>query len=165
MKKLRLLLFEQCNRDCDGCCNKDWDIESLPVEDDFSIYDEVLLTGGEPMLDWSLIFKVTTLIRSQGNAKVYVYTAKLDKIPEVIAVLNYVDGMTVTLHDQSDVPDFKAFNEYILQIKPNKSLRLNIFRGVVVSLDLSPWSVKDDMVWIKDCPLPENEVFKKLGLK
>ena len=89
MKKLRLLLFKQCNRNCEGCCNKDWNLESPPIEIDFSSYDEVCLTGGEPMLNWSLIFKITTHIRSQGNAKVYVYTAKLDKIADVIAVLSF----------------------------------------------------------------------------
>ena len=24
-EKLRLLLFEECDRDCPGCCNRDWD--------------------------------------------------------------------------------------------------------------------------------------------
>ena len=162
--KLRLLLFKKCNRDCNGCCNKEWDLKSLPVEDDFRSYDEVNLTGGEPMLNWTLILKITALIRKQSNAKVYVYTAKLDKIANVVAVLGFVDGITVTLHDKSDVADFEILNRYILAIKPNKSLRLNVFRGVTVNLDLSAWIVKDDVVWIKNCPLPENETFKRINV-
>ena len=40
-KKLRLLLFTNCNRGCEGCCNLDWDLASLPIVDDFSQYDEI----------------------------------------------------------------------------------------------------------------------------
>lgn len=46
MKKLRLLLHEECNRNCKGCCNKDWDLNALEIEDDFTDYDEILITGG-----------------------------------------------------------------------------------------------------------------------
>jgi len=31
MKKLRLLLFPDCNRNCAGCCNNDWDLDLLPM--------------------------------------------------------------------------------------------------------------------------------------
>lgn len=34
-EKLRLLLFEECDRDCPGCCNRDWDLRSFPVCRDF----------------------------------------------------------------------------------------------------------------------------------
>ena len=30
---LRLLLWEECNRTCQGCCNKDWDLSSLDAYD------------------------------------------------------------------------------------------------------------------------------------
>ena len=48
--KLRLLLFEECNRSCPGCCNRDWDLQPLPVCYDLPPYRIILLTGGEPML-------------------------------------------------------------------------------------------------------------------
>lgn len=50
MRKLRLLFTKDCNRDCPGCCNKDWDLDHLPVCADFKPYDLVMITGGEPML-------------------------------------------------------------------------------------------------------------------
>ena len=37
--KLRLILFEKCNRNCAGCCNKDANIPTLPVIDNYSYYD------------------------------------------------------------------------------------------------------------------------------
>ena len=44
-EKLRLLLFEECDRDCPGCCNRDWDLRSLPVCRDFTPYQVIMLTG------------------------------------------------------------------------------------------------------------------------
>ena len=41
-EKLRLLLFEECDRDCPGCCNRDWDLRSLPVCRDFILLVEKL---------------------------------------------------------------------------------------------------------------------------
>lgn len=67
MKKLRLLLFKECHRGCEGCCNKDWDLKSLLKADNFLPYDEILLTGGEPMLDPLLVIDAAERIRAQGS--------------------------------------------------------------------------------------------------
>jgi len=166
MKKLRLLLFEDCNRDCDGCCNKDWDLEHLPIENDFSGYDEILLTGGEPMLDWRYVMKVAHKIKAESDAKIYVYTAKVDVLCDVIIVLDYVDGITVTIHDYIDIPPFLALNGYLrCNFRKGKSFRLNIFRGIDFKYDEGIWVVKDNIDWIKDCPLPDNETLARCGIE
>jgi molybdenum cofactor biosynthesis enzyme MoaA len=78
MKKLRLVLFEQCNRRCKGCCNKDWNIKSLPVCTDYTGWDVIMLTGGEPMLMPGLVLLTIGFIRTRNpKAKVYVYTPRL----------------------------------------------------------------------------------------
>ena len=41
------------------------------------------------------------------------------------------------------------------------SMRLNIFKGVEVGKLELDWIVKDNIVWIKDCPLPEGETLMK----
>ena len=47
----------------------------------------------------------------------------------------------------------------------SKSLRLNIFKGIdYSSIDTSLWDIKDNIEWIKNCPLPKNEVFQKLTM-
>ena len=73
--------------------------------------------------------------------------------------------MTLTLHGQEDVEDFKFLNGMILKggrLIGNKSLRLNVFKGVdLTGIDLSRWQVKPDIEWIKDCPLPGDEVLKR----
>jgi hypothetical protein len=174
MKILRLLLFSACNRDCEGCCNKDWDLKALPAITDFTDYDQILLTGGEPMLSPRRIWEAIGTIRKQNRtAKIYLYTALVRA--ELFDLLNDshgLDGVTLTLHEQNDVtPELLAF----LFLAPReKSLRLNVFEGVSLPSDvkafgqrverdvLDGWKVKLDMIWIKNCPLPENETFGRI---
>lgn len=169
MKKLRLLLFEDCLRDCPGCCNKDFDLKALPVETKFKQYDEIILTGGEPMLKPEVIRQVVHKIRIQNNtARIYLYTADVRKHVDVISLLHlYLSGITVTLHDAQDAMRFLEFycnlDRYIFKdIIYKKSLRLNVFKDVPIWAGYNKaWKIKRDIEWIKNCPLPENEVFKR----
>lgn len=163
--KLRLLLLEECNRNCQGCCNKDWDLKSLPPCKDFSGYEMIMLTGGEPMLYPWLVKGVSQIIRKQTDTPIILYTAKVDDIKESYDVLHYIDGMTITLHEQKDVFPLINFSRIESYSSAARSLRLNIFKGVEFdwknTLD-SYWQVKDNIEWIKNCPLPKDEVFMRL---
>lgn len=168
--KLRLLVHEECNRACPGCCNKGWDLKALPVCSKMEGYKEVMLTGGEPMLDPQRVKELAheALV---GGAMVYMYTAKVDDLKATFDVLASLDGICLTLHDQNDVEPFLALNRAIpehpwlvREIAEGKySLRLNVFAGVQIpdGTDLSFWKVKPGMKWIKDCPLPQDEVFMR----
>lgn len=148
------------------CCNKDWDLTSLERESDFTPYEMVILTGGEPMLNPGLVVETVFRIKRQINVPVIMYTAKMDDIHDIHFVLKYLDGVTLTLHEQKDVEPFLRLNDILerKRFKGVRLLRLNIFRGVKLpeNIDLSKWVIKDDIVWIKDCPLPKDEVFKRL---
>lgn len=159
MKKLRLILWKECDRCCSGCCNNDWNLDALPIVNDFTRYSMVLLTGGEPMLRPLQLESVINNVHTQNAAaKIILYTAKPDWT--LAWLLRKLDGVTVTLHEQDDVHNFARFltilhDEHV----EGKSLRLNVFRGIdISSLCLTGWIVKSDMTWIKDCPLPEGEV-------
>jgi hypothetical protein len=162
-KKLRLFLFEDCNRDCIGCCYKDYNPDEFPVVESYVGYKMFLLTGGEPLLKPEIIKDTVTGIREQSDSPVYCYTAMIHKPFRFRWTLNMVDGMTVTLHEQSDVADFERLCK---QLKPhhikNKSMRLNVFEGIEIDNIPDCWQVKRDMVWIKNCPLPEGEVLMRL---
>lgn len=162
MKILRLLLFEDCNRNCEGCCNKEWDLGALEVETDFTGYDMVLLTGGEPMLRPNLVSHVIGSIRFQNpSAKIILYTAKTDDLANIVSISDIVDGLTVTLHEQSDVEPFVNFMKF-LSGSHKKSLRLNIFEGIdTKGYNFLNWEIRDNKKWIKDSCLPENEVLKR----
>ena len=164
-KTLRLLLFEDCNRSCEGCCNKQWDLSKLPVVWDYSVYDTIILTGGEPMLHPNTLFETIDLIKVVNpTAKIILYTAMTSTPYTLQQVLQQIDGLTVTLHNQQDMIPFLCFNNILNIDLESKTLRLNIFDEVEVSNYQIPehWQIKDNIEWIEDCPLPDNEVFMRL---
>lgn len=166
MKKLRLLLFENCNRSCEGCCNKQWDLKTLPVCTDFRGYECIMMTGGEPMLRPDLVLRTATKIHNEVySPTIYMYTSKVDSLKAMMNVMPILDGITVTLHEQEDVEPFKEFNDKIVQFwDTDYSFRLNVFKGVSLNetwIDYR-WKVKLGIEWIDPCPLPDNEVFMRL---
>lgn len=83
-----------------------------------------------------------------------------------------VDGIVLTPHSKYDVKWFIRLNEslrmYLAENPQLKSsLRPNLFKNIKDMLpediDLSIWKVKD-MEWIKDCPVPKGEDFKRLPI-
>lgn len=167
MKILRLLLFQDCKRKCPDCSNQYFDIANLPFCDDFSGYDQIILTGGEPMLRPFFVITVAQKIRKQTDAPIYMYTADTSDPMKMHYVLKYIDGITVTLHDQWDAEPFLYFLYYLKKYPlESKSLRLNVFEGIAYHKEYCEgWQIKEGVHWIKNCPLPENEVLMRLPLK
>lgn len=156
--KLRLLLFEECNRSCPGCCNRDWDLVHLPICSDYTPFECVMLTGGEPMLHPEIIRDAVQTIRAQTSIPIYLYTAVVEGLDELLPIL---DGVTVTLHTREDVAPFCAF-EQAAQNLEGKSLRLNMFREAgPLPYPPARWMRKEDMEWIPNCPLPDGEVMMR----
>lgn len=117
------------------------------------------------MLVPNLVLELVPLIRLYHDGPIFMYTANIRDTLNFLKIYLLVDGVTITLHDQSDVKPWvnlarrlKVFNF------PKKSLRLNVFEGVELPKDppLDGWLVKSSIKWIKDCPLPEGEVLMKL---
>ncbi len=162
MKTLRLLLFDKCNRRCPKCCNKTFDTKNLPIVKSYKGYEEIILTGGEPMLYPGYVLNTILSIRNQNpTAKIIMYTAKTDDPFMLSIVLAKLDGITITIHDDNDVDSFLQFNAGTRIV--NKSLRLNIFKCIDFETRfLNNWSIKENIEWLDDCPLPENEVFMRL---
>lgn len=160
MKKLRLLFTEKCNRSCPGCCNKEWDLKSLPKCERCDGFDEILITGGEPLLIFSELLDLVWNIRRESKAKIFLYTAVLDSY-RINRILRVVDGITLTLHEEKDLIYFKILEHNLFEFR-NKSMRLNAFRNVGLKSCLPYWDLKNNMEWIKHCPLPQDEVFMRV---
>lgn len=171
--KLRLLVTTQCHNKCPMCCNNSWNFSKLPVVEHFN-YKEIMITGGEPLLfPDELAYLAISIKRIQklvyGNTgKLFLYTALAESLPSNI---RYFDGVVYTPHSAADIPKFLEVNDFFLYYKDefaegNTSLRLNLFpdikKHIPESTDLSSWKVKD-MIWIKDCPVPDDEEFKRVG--
>jgi MoaA/NifB/PqqE/SkfB family radical SAM enzyme len=166
MRKARVLLWEQCNRNCEGCCNKDWDLAALPKVNMQALgaYDEIILTGGEPMLHPITLLTISNGIRKKyPEKKLVLYTAKVDHILWRRIAVNF-DGVTVTLHAQPDVYLFEAYA--MLNTYPRVIDKwLNVFEEVhltdfqIEKYQNNCWDVRTDYKWIKNCPLPTDEEF------
>lgn len=172
-KKLRLLVTTRCPNKCPMCCNNQFDFSKLPVVDRWN-YDEIMITGGEPLLFTDTLVEVLISIKElsslTGNhPKLFIYTA--DCTNKIIKVLPHVDGIVLTPHKQSDIVHFIELNKFILVHKTqfyirDTSLRLNLFPDMKALLpkdiDLSLWEVKD-MEWVENCPVPEGEDFRRIA--
>lgn len=138
----------------------------------------IILTGGEPLLKPDLVLQAIDEIREQNlHCGIILYTAKVDDLESIRNILFHrrkegvgIDGITLTLHTQRDVKHFNIFNQvlksmsYLIDWKPY-SFRLNIFKGIKLNgIDPGPWQLKENIQWIKKCPLPINEVFKRYEL-
>lgn len=163
MKKARLIVTYECQRNCAGCCNKNWRGKPPTVLkniDQLIWYDEVCITGGEPVLfptyAANLILDIKYLSR---QTKVYVYTAAVEHPKELGLVTRVSDGICLTIHTQKDMDVFEAgvYKASVFNLF-GKSMRLNIFKGVAARAKwFTGWKVKTDLEWRKDCPLPEGE--------
>lgn len=161
--KLRLVVDAYCNRSCEGCCNNDHDLEALPVVDGYEGYNSVILTGGEPMLFQNTLMNICQDVRDQNSdAKIILYTAKSKRAMDLVAMLHWVDGITLTLHEPYDLQPFIELNNIIKTRQWNKSLRLNVFKPIdMTGVDTGQWDVHDEMEWIVDCPLPVGEELRR----
>lgn len=171
-RKLRLLVTTKCPNKCPMCCNNSWDFEGLLKVSRWD-YDEIMLTGGEPLLftkkACELVRSLRMITEAQGlSPKIFIYTSVADRV-RFFDILREVDGVVLTPHGIHDVKEFVETNYYIsheLETCRGKSLRLNLFNDIKKllpeNIDLSAWQVKP-MEWIKDCPVPEGEDFRRIA--
>jgi hypothetical protein len=176
--KARLVVTMACNRHCYNCCNQEEVFEerqSLKNLDDLLDYDEIMITGGEPML---IADKVLTLIQylrdKDYKGKVYLYSAYYDKewldehFPRKFTrILRSIDGFQFTVHNEAtdkEITQLKQLCDHYALKEENQrlSLRLSIDarlyeRYDFSNIDFSSWGVVRKLKWLDNCPLPKGE--------
>lgn len=176
-RKLRLLVTTDCPDHCPMCCNNQFDFDKLKRVEHFD-YDEIMITGGEPLLFPNRVAELARAIKTTNSIlypqekapKIYVYTSVASYLSFKRILNNAVDGVVLTPHSKEDVQKFLSLNRslgiYFKFYKIERpSLRLNLFKNIKAMLpediNLSLWQVKD-MEWVKDCPVPKGEDFRRL---
>lgn len=116
-RKLRLVVTAHCHNGCPMCCNNRFDLSELPVVSRWD-YDEIMITGGEPMLFPNEIYNLLSTLRKLAqytpvSPKLYLYTA-LPKMSgyagyyHFVNILDKLDGVVVTPHTRKDAEELRG---------------------------------------------------------
>ena len=138
---MHLLITDKCDRDCKYCCNKQYDVNSIPIasKEEFESVDTVCLTGGEPFKYGEPCAIAMWLKGKYPNIKnVYVYTnaapllewiEKNDTNRFGCTGFLFLDGLSVSIKTVDDLGAFQIFTVHPL-IKLLKSNYLYVMNGL-----------------------------------
>lgn len=176
-KTARVIVTYDCPRHCENCCNEH--IGKVPEVkfEDLLKYEELVITGGEPMLLAPRVVEMIHRLQAQEyKGKIWLYTSSIKTARWADReVLKEVDGITYTLHhrpSQNDLRDVRKLNKFILEKiypwKGKRSDRLLIDNRCYTEEVLSiiglyetgeeHWESVRPLKWRDDeCPLPEGE--------
>jgi len=163
----RILITQQCNRNCSGCCNTYKTVMNTAKHisnlNDMNKYDEIIITGGEPMLKVNRTILIIKQIKKiNPKAKIYLYTALFRE--EMHDIIKLVDGIQISLHAEADCEDvvgFEKFEHMALDYYHDKTFRAYIEPKVAHRLFINPkvWTRLEIKPWMEEgnCPLPSHE--------
>lgn len=165
LRVARLIMTFDCNRRCANCCNTYTSIMSnaIHIHNVSQLapfdFDQVIITGGEPMLYPDRVIGIAQQASKQGS-DVYLYTALY--VPETATILKLVKGVHYTLHAPLRKDDLRGFytfqniisrwtGSYRLYIDPNIKHKIVIDPSAWARVEVKPWLLKGE------CPLPTGE--------
>lgn len=138
---MHLLITDKCDRDCKWCCNKQYDVNDIPVatKEEYESVNTVCLTGGEPFKYGEPCAVAMWLKATYPNIKnVYVYTnaapllewiEKNDSNRFGCLGFLFLDGLSVSTKTVDDIGAFQIFAAHPL-IKQLKSNYLYVMNGL-----------------------------------
>lgn len=163
-KVIHLLVTALCDRDCKYCCNKQYDMDSIPFVTDEELKEaEVLfLTGGDP-------FKYSNPCRIASDYKlaypnikrVYVYTNALEFYEYLLQGrrIYAIDGVNVSIKNNKDFVSFSHLKDY-QDVKNLAGNRLYVFNN------LTPVSAGNfdivDREWQEDFKPADDSIFRRM---
>lgn len=170
MRTARVIITFDCKRNCSYCSNKftsiiDTAITIKSIDEMFKQkFDEVVITGGEPMLNPERTMAIISRIKKiNDRIKVFMYTANYNSYIQTI--LKSIDGITYSIHENSseeDAKDLLKMQAEIIGHKNSKSLRLYVNQSyprkdlIIPSL----WhriKIENPLTENK-CKIPDNEI-------
>lgn len=136
---IHIMVTTLCDRDCKYCCNKQYDLNSIPYVTDEELKEAhtICITGGEPCL-FSDPYVIARFYKEKyKNIKnVYLYTnAKpyWEYVTKNREVQCFIDGINLSIKSLEDLVSFKEMNkcnDERLNHWKNKSNRLYIFNDI-----------------------------------
>lgn len=164
---LHLVTTKECARNCKYCCNRQYDLDTqVPTvtKEELETVEEVLLTGGEPVL-FSEVNKIAKDLKATYSniKKVYVYAnaAELAYVRKVLhEPIDCIDGFSISIKNSLDKI---AFEEYLASDEELANLPSNL---VYVFCKLMPKDMSRfksiERKWQEDFKPAENCIFRKM---
>lgn len=124
---LHLFTTSLCLRDCKYCCNKQYDLNSIPyvTSDEINSVNNIFITGGEPIL-FTNVENLAKHLKEDydfiGNVIVYCNALELSKYLSKGGTFNNIDGVDVSIKNPDDL---YAFSELIVNNFDIKHLTMN----------------------------------------
>lgn len=134
-KIIHILVTNLCNRNCEFCCNKQYDMNTIPYVTDEELRNaEVLcLTGGEPFKYTEPNAIASYYKRNYSNIKkVYVYTNALEFAEYLLdgGALYFIDRVNVSIKVLADAIMFEKFIKHNEKVQELSSNLLYIFNNL-----------------------------------
>lgn len=161
-----ILVTSLCDRDCKYCCNKQYDLNSIPyiTDEELRRMKRIYLTGGEPF-KYANPCAIATMLKSKYKniESVIVYANAFD----LAKYLNYevsiysIDGVTVSVKTEEDRQAFERVVVNTISLMKLPSNRLYLFPGFedTFTTPLFPAMRRD---WQKEFVAAPNSIFRKL---
>lgn len=171
-RKARVMITLACPRQCDGCCNTGPVFDEHKIISDISEvygFDEIMLTGGEPMLYPHKTLELVQRIKKENrSSELFLYSALFNPLHYDVwhELLITLDGMQFTLHHECTEADVRGLRQLSRMVKHHDyrawSSRLSIDKRLYdrydfSNIDFTGWGSVRKLVWLPDCPLPEGE--------
>lgn len=159
----RIIITTACPRDCPKCCNKSKlvldSMESIHKLSDLPQYENIVITGGEPLLIFNRTQKIIWEIRGLfPDSNLYLYTALYS--PKIKLLFPYLVGIQYSLHNPFADEDKAGFYRFENKIENSGlSCRLWFDRTIDSDIAIRPcrWDKITSGIMLDDCPLPKNE--------
>lgn len=165
-KVIHLMITNKCDRNCKYCCNKQYDVNKIPIvtHDELVKAKELYLTGGEPFA-YANPCEMAKLIKKvyDNIDRVIVYTNAYE-LGEYLRQGNEIygiDGLTISIKDSRDEAAFTEFIVYNKIINNLKYLRLYVFKGFE-DIEVPYWYDVRERSWQKTFNAAPNSIFRRV---
>lgn len=172
-KVTKVVVTRKCNKRCRGCVTRTLDDIQKVTFEDLMGYEDILITGGEPMLMSDRCVELVHRLKLKGfSGKIFVSFSDASRVGRYWAasmLIDEVDGIIFTLHNNSSKDKLK--NELRSLRKLDKYLKEHDRRGKADILYIDKrifneeyksslaggWSLIEPQEWVKDIKVDHAE--------
>ena len=160
-----IMVTPLCDRDCQWCCNKQYDLNSIPyiTEDELSRMKHIYLTGGEPFAYSNPNAIARKLKTRYANIEQVIVYSNAFELWEYLAnggQTSSIDGVTISIKSDRDISSFACCTAHRRLMNLPKN-RLYVFPGYE-DVECPAWIEKIPRVWQEEFMAAPNCIFRRL---